>query len=590
MHKLKSAPSISNRIGSYLMHIRHILSVSLFVTTQFMIQATVVQAQDYIHVSVRPVATFLRTNNDPPPTTDAKPINLAALGFAPGDKIRIQRIGAYSYGTAYPDTAVEMIGLFSTSDVLLPGHNQRRVTGATASAANPVSTISTYYGNLDTDIDEDFWISNAGFSEITVEIPAGAKFLFVAAPDSVYKDNSDPNNDFAVRIHYPPSPLKISLLPPLPLNGTTYIIESTPSMPVISARADVTGLSPEQNARTKITWTVKLRTKDGGGMEVDFDGVFKQNETTYGGKPYVVRLKKSDTFRGGDLTLIAKAKTATGREIEGQTSAPLTIQGRNPRRSDVQSYTNIVAQKKFGSTHKGLSLSDVQNALKRIACHESSGGGQVGQRQFKAPEGEVGPPIIAGDNGVGIFQITKTTKCNGVPFSACPDAIFNWKLNVDLAVENFKEKVASANNYPGNLIKHNSGELGKYVDSVVNPARRLAGIELIPLSQSGGKVFLKIKLPSYVTTGSFDNAGVNQLLEDAVRGNNGFKGTLFGDYMHEFRPNEDALKSLTLDRLKTDSRVWRVVNPSERQPPTDPLPVRDYVNYVRRTSAMCLNP
>jgi hypothetical protein len=553
-----------------------------------MIQMTTVQAQDYIPVRVSPAATFLRTNNDPPPTTDAKPINLAALGFAPGDKIRIQRIGAYSYGRGYPDTAVDMIGLFSTSDVLLPGYNQRRVLGAIASAANPVFTVPTYYGNLDTNIDEDFWISNTGTSEISVEIPAGAKFLFVAAPDGVYKDNSDPNNDFAVWIHYPPSPLKVTLLPPLPMNGTTYIIESKPSMPVISARADVTGLSPEQNAKTKITWTVKLRMKDGDRNEVNFDEVFKQNETTYGGKPYVVRLVKSDTFRGGDLTLIAKAKTATGREIEGQTPVPLTIKGRNPARSDVRSYIDAIAKKSFGNTYKGLSLFDIQDAMKRIACHESTQLGELGQRQFLVPEGEVGPPIIAPDNGAGIFQITNTTKCPVNPFKGCPNAIFNWKLNVELAVENFKEKVASASNYPGNLIKHKSGGVGQYVNSDINPARKTAVLELIPLSQSGEKFFLKIKLPPFRTTGSFDSAGVNQLLEDAVRGNNGFKGQLFGDYIHEFRPSEKALKSFTLDSLKTDSSVWEVVPPNDRHP--DPPPVRDYVNYVRRTSAMCLKP
>lgn len=451
----------------------------------------------------------------------------------------------------------------------------------------PVYTLPTYFGSLQTDIPQDFGISNNSVSEITVEIPAGAEFLFIAAPDIVYSDNDDPNGDFAVRIHYPQAPIRVTLLPPPPLHGTIYVIEPGPSMPVITAKADVIGMSPQQNGEIKFAWTVKLRARDGQGNEVVFDEVFKQNENTKGAKPYSVRLKKKETFRGGNLTLTAKA-TVKGQVLEGQTPAALTIEGRNPSRVEVQGYLDSILQKKFGNKYKGLSLSDIQHAMKRIACHESTDGGYLGQRQFRAPAGEVGPAIIAGDNGVGIFQITKTTKCAGGPFNSCPNAIFNWKFNVELAAENFKEKVATASSYPSNLVKHSSGQFGQYVNSVINPIRVTAELEPIPLSQNGGKFFVKINLPAYVTTGSFNDPGVNQILEDAVRGNNGFKGTLFGGVLHEFRPSDDALKVFTLNSLKTDSRVWRVVRPDERPP--DPDPVRDYVNFVRRTSSLCQEP
>jgi hypothetical protein len=46
-----------------------------------------------------------------------------------------------------------------------------------------------------TDIPEDFFVQNT-----TVQIPAGARFLFVAVPDPFYGDNVDADGDFAIKI------------------------------------------------------------------------------------------------------------------------------------------------------------------------------------------------------------------------------------------------------------------------------------------------------------------------------------------------------------------------------------------------------
>ena len=46
-----------------------------------------------------------------------------------------------------------------------------------------------------TDIPEDFRIANT-----VVQVPVGATYLFVAAHDIYYSDNSDPDGDYGVRI------------------------------------------------------------------------------------------------------------------------------------------------------------------------------------------------------------------------------------------------------------------------------------------------------------------------------------------------------------------------------------------------------
>jgi hypothetical protein len=60
-----------------------------------------------------------------------------------------------------------------------------------------VSSPTFWGGNIATDIPQDFAILGTG---TTVNIPAGAAYLFVVAHDSYYEDNSDPNHDFAVSI------------------------------------------------------------------------------------------------------------------------------------------------------------------------------------------------------------------------------------------------------------------------------------------------------------------------------------------------------------------------------------------------------
>ncbi len=150
-------------------------------------------------LSIDPRRTFLRTNNDA--TSPSIPIALASLGVSGGDLIRLEQLGDFQHGVAFTDTGTTMIGVFSTSNILLGSSTLHRVQDAIAAGAVFV-TSSTFVGGLATDIPQDFRIIN-----IVMQIPVGATHLFVAASDSFYSDNTDPDGDYAIRITRIPSPV-----------------------------------------------------------------------------------------------------------------------------------------------------------------------------------------------------------------------------------------------------------------------------------------------------------------------------------------------------------------------------------------------
>jgi len=141
---------------------------------------------------VDPRSTFLLTNMDlaQPPLI----VNLAERGIRPGDQIRLQEVGDWSYGVGRGDSTVALTGVFSSSSELLDASNRNRVPGAISVGRNFVSQ-QTYHGSLDTDIAEDFFID-----DVTIAVPAGAQYLFVGTPDSNFADNTDADGDFGLRI------------------------------------------------------------------------------------------------------------------------------------------------------------------------------------------------------------------------------------------------------------------------------------------------------------------------------------------------------------------------------------------------------
>lgn len=152
-----------------------------------------------------PRASYLRTNNDQPSAPLL--LDLATLGIAPGQWLRIGTVGAYRSTNGGPDTYRSLVGVFANSPSLLPTNLQNRVVGAIA-AGPAVQSGPTFHGQLPIDIPEDFDCSRFGWdTAIDVQVPGGATHLFLGTHESLYSDNVDPNGDFAavVTVSTPPT-------------------------------------------------------------------------------------------------------------------------------------------------------------------------------------------------------------------------------------------------------------------------------------------------------------------------------------------------------------------------------------------------
>ncbi len=148
-----------------------------------------------LDVKVDPRATYLHTNQDS--ALDASAIVLASAGVTEGGCVHLERLGDWDNGPG-GDTFTSLIGVLSRSAILLAGTERYRVQDA-VDAGMDHTTPATYYGSQPTDIPEDFAISY-DVNGVDLLIPAGAAYLFVTPNDQLWRDNSDPDADFQVRI------------------------------------------------------------------------------------------------------------------------------------------------------------------------------------------------------------------------------------------------------------------------------------------------------------------------------------------------------------------------------------------------------
>jgi hypothetical protein len=124
-------------------------------------------------------------------------IPLSALGTGAGQLLSIRTTGAYNNGSG-PDTNRSLVGVFSSGPTLLPDGTLNRVPGAIG-AGPTFATPNAYYGNVPTDIPQDFVIGNTTWDNgVQVRVPAGATHIFVATVSAFYGNHVDPNNDFTV--------------------------------------------------------------------------------------------------------------------------------------------------------------------------------------------------------------------------------------------------------------------------------------------------------------------------------------------------------------------------------------------------------
>jgi hypothetical protein len=166
------------------------------VASSLLALAGLAPAQSFVSLPAK--STYLHINSDPVP--GAVPVALAPLGLTPGTCLRLRAVGDYDQGPG-GDTVKDALGLFSADSTLLAGSLAKRVPGA-IDAGTDFATATTFMGNQLTDVPEDFSVANGtlGTTEVTVEVPAGANFLFLCTYDHYYSDNSDPNANFGVEI------------------------------------------------------------------------------------------------------------------------------------------------------------------------------------------------------------------------------------------------------------------------------------------------------------------------------------------------------------------------------------------------------
>ncbi len=152
--------------------------------------------------SLNPKATFLRTNRDPF-AVDPFILDLSDIGVSSGQEIFLQALGDYAVGGAFGDGSNVMVGVFSSTNELLPSDVFQRVPGAldavTSRQRSPI-TSPTGIGGFPTNIEEDFGIPTVS---ITAIVPNEAQYLFIGTPDRFNGDNHDPDGDYGVRIVTP---------------------------------------------------------------------------------------------------------------------------------------------------------------------------------------------------------------------------------------------------------------------------------------------------------------------------------------------------------------------------------------------------
>ncbi|GMG81721.1 hypothetical protein LNKW23_09340 [Paralimibaculum aggregatum] len=183
--------------------------------------------QDFALAAVN--GTYLRVDPEFDEAAAPTVVDLAALGFGPGDSLALNAVGDFSFGPGEPEAPFDLLGVFSSDGVVLEDQTLlARVPGA-IDAGEDVISLATDPGGLPTDIPEDFLIP-AGDAPLTIEIPEGAGFLILSANDGFFSDNTDAEPNFGVEIGAVPGDRpEISVADDLvfeaPVIGGTSVVE-----------------------------------------------------------------------------------------------------------------------------------------------------------------------------------------------------------------------------------------------------------------------------------------------------------------------------------------------------------------------------
>jgi len=338
----------------------------------------------------------------------------------------------------------------------------------------------------------------------------------------------------------------------------THDNSGTPRMPSLNASAQITGLQPDPTAKTNFYWTITLSYNTRQRNSRLLTETFKANQI--GGQlPSTIF---GTAIRGGAVMIKVEATLPNGQKLSAEVEGPMIRASDNPTKEHIQ------ARLKTTNTEE-------TTWLQKIACLES------GQEQFflgdtdQAKYSYKGEPLMnkGGDGGAGIMQITKTNRLPDGPGLA---ELWDWRANVDEGKRTFADKISGAWGYP-NRVSRSSGF--KNTVNLTNQWRRSQGLR--PLQN--------IFVPAFTR---------EQVLEDAVRGYNGWAGEdPFGlRELHEFRLKTRMVKINGVDqrilevtnerrlgsRLVADA-IWERVLARERPKVGDP----NYVENVRGWTPTC---
>lgn len=176
------------------MSLSRLLRAVYFCVSGSLLYCTQLHAQSGgpVLVTVNPAGTYLLV--DPcdqaiAPTS----VTLSSLGVAPGDFVRLTRIGAFQAGQGFNDDQSTLGAVFKgPSGFISPGPVGQGIA---------FNSMPTACSSIPTDIPNDFNISPV----TAVQIPAGATEILFTGNDSFWSDNTDPNGDYGVLIELVPS-------------------------------------------------------------------------------------------------------------------------------------------------------------------------------------------------------------------------------------------------------------------------------------------------------------------------------------------------------------------------------------------------
>ena len=145
-------------------------------------QGGVVPAGDQFR-QIDPTGTYLAASTD----TGAKAattVTLSSLSLVAGDVMTLTRSGAYQFASNSTDVTSNMVAVF------LDAQGAR-----VAPEVYARTTTQTQTSGLASDVPQDFDVA-AGVTRVVV--PVGAVSIAFSVRDSLFGDNTDPNNDFGV--------------------------------------------------------------------------------------------------------------------------------------------------------------------------------------------------------------------------------------------------------------------------------------------------------------------------------------------------------------------------------------------------------